>query len=189
MLNTPRHLFIPEPQRRHAYEDRPLEIGEGQTISAPHMVAMMAEYLELRPGQKVLEVGSGCGYHAAVIARLIAPGGKLYTLERIYELSMKARENIAASGQADVVEVVHADGGEGYPAHAPYDRIFVTCAAPMLPPPLAEQLADGGRLLIPIGNRWYQNLLAYEKVGGEVRTRDHGGCVFVPLLGAHGFKG
>lgn len=189
MLAVPRHLFLPEGLRDQAYLDTPLHIGEGQTISAPHMVAIMVEALDLRPGQKVLEVGGGSGYHAAVMAELVRPGGKVYSVERISSLVRAAKNNLSSAGYADTVEVIEADGTKGLPEHAPYDRISVAAAAPHVPEPLREQLADEGRLLVPVGGMWYQDLAMVTRKKNRYATENLGGCVFVPLIGEHGHKG
>ncbi len=189
MARVPRHLFVPPGFRSMAYEDTPLAIGEEQTISAPHMVGMMLEALDLRPGQKVLEVGGGSGYHAGLVARLVSPGGRVISVERIPALAEQAKKNLREAGVEGGVDGVVGDGSRGLPHEAPFDRIFVTAAAPAVPPPLVEQLRDGGRLLIPVGSRHFQRLLLVERRGGRSVERDLGGCVFVPLLGAYGFRG
>lgn len=183
---VPRHAFLPG-REDEAYLDAPVGIGLGQTISAPHMVAIMVEALDARPGMRVLEVGAGSGYHAAVVAELVAPGGRVWSVERVPELVARARENLLRAGFAERVEVVEGDGSEGLPAHAPFDRIYVTCAAPRVPEPLLAQLAPQGRLLVPVGNRYQQELLLVERGPEGTRERRLGGCVFVPLVGKHGF--
>lgn len=186
MLRVPRHLFLPG-MEDEAYRDTPLPIGRHQTISAPHMVAMMAEALDARPGMTVLEVGAGSGYHAAVVAELVVPGGKVWSVERVAALAEQAREHLAKAAYADRVEVVVGDGSLGLPERAPYDRAYLTCAAPAVPPPILEQLAPGGKLLAPVGDRTSQELLMVEKTARGTVERDLGGCVFVPLVGKHGF--
>ncbi|MGQ9582856.1 MAG: protein-L-isoaspartate(D-aspartate) O-methyltransferase [Thermoplasmatota archaeon] len=189
MRSVRRHLFVPEWTRADSYDDRPLDIGEGQTISAPHMVAIMAEALELERGQKVLEVGGGSGYHAAVVASIVAPGGHVFSVERIASLAERARASLEAAGLSSWVTMVVGDGSRGLPEHAPYDRIFVACAAPDVPPPLFEQLREGGKLLVPVGPVYAgQELIRVEKRDGRQVRTDLGGCVFVPLIGEHGFK-
>ena len=188
MRTVPRHLFLPDSLREQAYFDTPLHIGEGQTISAPHMVAIMVEALDLRPGHKVLEVGSGSGYHAAVMAELVRPGGKVFTIERLHPLVEMARSNLERAGYSSDVEVVEGDGTNGLPEHAPYDRISVAAAAPHIPEPLKEQLADDGRMLVPVGGSWYQDCTLVTRKKGKFHTEDLGGCVFVPLIGEHGYK-
>lgn len=186
LRKVPREEFLPVRLRDEAYIDAPLPIGSGQTISAPHMVAMMAEALDLRPGQKVLEVGGGSGYHAAVAAELVSPDGHVFTVERIPELAEFARGNISRTGYADRVTVVLSDGSAGLPAEAPFDRIFVACGAPTVPAPLKEQLRDGGLMLVPVGGRMYQDLVKVQRRGSVYSTTSLGGCVFVPLIGEHG---
>lgn len=187
MKKVPRHLFVPPDVRKFAYEDRPLPIGEGQTISAPHMVAMMCEYLDLQKGHKVLEIGGGCGYHAAVMAELVGKEGKVITVERIESLADRAKQNLKLTGYDDVVEVVVGDGTLGYPPEAPYDRISVACAAPSVPPPLKEQLKIKGKMVIPVGS--HSQILYLVKKKGEDGFDMEKLCevVFVPLIGKHGF--
>ena len=183
-LEIPREVFVPDMLKSHAYVDSPLEIGEGQTISAPHMVAIMCEALDVEEGQTVLEIGAGSGYHAAVVSRVISNTGKIYTIERFSNLANHAQNNLKAAGISNVVVCV-GDGSEGLPKFAPYDRIYVTCAAPQIPPPLIEQLKDRGKLLVPVGD-FYCMLVLVEKKGSEVVHTDFGGCVFVPLVGKYG---
>ncbi len=187
LRNVPREEFVPRSLMDEAYIDTPLPIGSGQTISAPHMVAMMAEALDLRPGQKVLEVGGGSGYHAAVTAELVSPGGHVFTVERLPALVEFARDNIARTGYSDSVTVILSDGSVGLPSEAPFDRIFVACGAPAVPEPLKSQLKDGGLMLVPVGGRMYQNLVKIERRGDRYISQDLGGCVFVPLVGEHGY--
>ncbi|MGQ0534462.1 MAG: protein-L-isoaspartate(D-aspartate) O-methyltransferase, partial [Methanobacteriota archaeon] len=181
-----RERFVPAEAAERASEDTPLAIGEGQTISAPHMVAIMAEASMFRPGQRVLEIGGGSGYHAAVAATLVRPGGRVVSVERIGALADRARAALRDAGFPDV-EVVEGDGSEGYAAGAPYDRISVACAAPKVPPPLLSQLAPEGALIVPVGHRDRQELLRVTKRGDEWRTESLGGCMFVPLVGRYGF--
>lgn len=188
MEKVERHRFLPKDMESVAYVDSPLSIGEGQTISAPHMVGMMASGLELRPGLKVLEIGGGTGYHAAVIAELVRPGGHVYSIERIQSLADRATRNLESAGYADMVTTIVADGSKGYPTHAPYDRISVACGAPDVPPPLFEQMKEGGKMLIPVGGRTYQELYRVTKVGGKMEKKDMGSVLFVPLIGEYGFK-
>jgi protein-L-isoaspartate(D-aspartate) O-methyltransferase len=188
MERVPRHEFLPEALAELAYQDTPLPIGEGQTISAPHMVGMMLEALDLRPGMKVLEIGTGSGYHAALVAELVRPGGKVYTIERIEDLGLRARRTLERLGY-DNVEVVVSDGTNGLPEHAPYDRIFVAAAAPHVPVPLREQLADHGVLIVPVGGRMVQDLVIITRSGDRYDERSMGSVIFVPLIGEHGYKG
>ncbi len=187
MLKVPRHLFVPPEYSREAYSDYPLPIGYGQTISAPHMVAIMCELLDLLPGQKVLEVGGGSGYHAAVVAELVGKNGKVIMIERIPELAERARRTLKALGY-DNVKVVVGDGSEGYAEEMPYDRIYVTAAAPAIPKPLVEQLKPGGKMVIPVGDA-IQELYVVEKGwSGEIKKKRWGGVRFVPLVGKYGFR-
>ena len=187
MRRVRREEFVPARLRPDAYVDTPLPIGEGQTISAPHMVAIMAEKLELSPGHRVLEVGAGSGYHAAVAAELVSPGGHVYTVERVKSLARFAEDNLSRAGYSDTVTVIFADGSLGLPEKAPFDRIFVACGAPDIPSPLVDQLSDGGKMLVPVGGRMYQDLVKVEKKGDRVVSENCGGCVFVPLVGEHGY--
>jgi len=184
MLRVPRHLFVPEHCRPLAYRDSPLPIAAGQTISAPHMVAMMAEALDLGPGQRVLEVGTGSGYNAAVMAELVGDG-KVVTIERHPSLAEEAAKALREAGY-DNVRVVVGDGSLGFEEEAPYDRISVTCGAPEVPGPLLEQLKEGGTMVVPVGGLTYQSLLRVRKREGRVETEDLGPVVFVPLLGERG---
>jgi protein-L-isoaspartate(D-aspartate) O-methyltransferase len=188
MERVPRHEFLPEELGDVAYQDTPLSIGQGQTISAPHMVAMMLEALDLRPDMKVLEIGTGSGYHASLLGELVRPSGRVYTIERIEELGRGAQQVLERLGYGDVVEVIIADGTNGLPEHAPYDRILVTAAAPYVPEPLKEQLADGGMLLIPVGGRSFQELTVIVREGNEYKQSPLGSVVFVPLIGEHGYR-
>ena len=188
MRRVPREEFLPEDLRDDAYVDSPLPIGDGQTISAPHMVVIMVEQLDLKQGQKVLEIGAGSGYHAAVCAEMVAPDGHIYTMERIASLASFCESNIKKTGYGDLVTVLFGDGTKGLPEHAPYDRIFVAAAAPDVPPPLVEQLAEGGKMLVPVGGKFYQDLIRVERNGKKLLRENLGGCVFVPLIGEHGYQ-
>ncbi len=185
MKRVKRHMFVPPEMRDQAYGDYPLPIGGGQTISAPHMVAMMCDYLDLKEGHKVLEIGAGSGYHAAVIAELVGKDGCVYTVERLPSLVEYSRRNLRAAGYTNVM-VVQGDGSLGLPEHAPFDRICVTCAAPDVPPPLLEQLKRDGKMVIPIG-RYIQVLYLVEKKNG-IEKRSKSEVVFVPLIGRFGFR-
>lgn len=187
MLRVPRHRFVPEYEQRAAYTDMPMEIGYGQTISAPHMVAIMCEILELAEGHKVLEIGSGSGYNAAVMAELIGKTGHVYTVERIEPLANFARKNLKEAGY-DNVTVLLENGSMGYPGYAPYDRIAVTCAAPYIPETLLEQLKPGGIMVIPVGS-YSQELIRVKKdSNGKIRKKKKGEVIFVPMIGKHGFR-
>ncbi len=193
MKSVPREAFVPPHLIDRAYDDYPLPIGFGQTISAPHMVALMTEELEPRPGNKVLEIGTGSGYQAAILAYIVSknPRGHVYTVERIPQLAHRARENIkkALPELAKSVTVVVGDGSKGLPQFAPFDRIIVTAAAPSIPQPLIDQLAPGGKLVIPVGDRWSQTLVILEKrKDGRITTRYSIPCIFVPLIGEYGWK-
>lgn len=188
MKRVLREEFVPEGLRNEAYVDSPLPIGEGQTISAPHMVAIMAEQLDLSPGMNVLEIGSGSGYHAAVCAEIVSPDGHVFTIERIASLATFAENNLRNSGYGEFVTVIFGDGTRGLPEHAPYDRIFVAAAAPDIPNPLVDQLMDGGKMLIPIGGRFYQDLVRVVKRNRSFTKESLGGVVFVPLIGKHAYR-
>lgn len=188
MLKVPREEFVPIHLRHYAYEDTPLPIGYGQTISAPHMVALMCEEAQLAPGMRVLEIGTGSGYHAAVIAEIVGPKGAVYSIERLAELSSFARRNLARTGYLDRVTLIIGDGSMGYPPAAPYDRIIVTAAAPEVPPPLIDQLARNGIMVIPVGDRFNQVLyVVRKKSDGSIEYRTVTPCLFVPLIGRHGW--
>jgi protein-L-isoaspartate(D-aspartate) O-methyltransferase len=184
-LTVPREEFIPGFLKNYSYVDTPLDIGQGQTISAPHMVAIMCEALDIKKGQKILEVGAGSGYHAAIVAQLVGGTGKVYTIERFESLAKKAKENLKQIGCTNVIVEV-GDGSCGLPSHQSYDRIYITCAAPCIPQPLIDQLHDPGKLLIPIGDM-YCELTLLEKEKGKTALHHLGGCVFVPLVGKYGY--
>ncbi len=188
MMAVPRHIFVPRRALGSAYADRPQPIGEGQTISAPHMVAMMLEKLDLMEGQKVLEIGGGSGYHAALEAYMIGEERLVVSFERIGALAERAREVLKESGLEQRVVMVVGDGSLGWEKKAPYDRIFITAASPQIPPPLMDQLKDGGKLLIPLGSLHLQTLVLAEKKGNKIKKKSYGGCMFVPLIGEYGFS-
>ncbi len=178
MAKVPRHLFVPEERQRLAYSDRPVPIGYGQTISQPYIVAYMTELLKLEPGARVLEIGAGSGYQAAVLAELT---DQVYTIEIIPELAQWGEGNMRRAGYSKV-EVKHADGYHGWPEHAPFDAIIVTAAADHIPPPLIEQLKDGGTMVIPVGHPLRtQNLIRISKRDGEIMTESLMPVRFVPF--------
>lgn len=194
MLKVPRHKFLPEGAISSAYIDSPLSIGMSQTISAPHMNAMMCELLKLKEGDKVLEIGTGSGYHAALCAEIVAPKnsqnpGHIYTIERHLELADRAKNNLNNMGYGDSVTVIHGDGTLGHPQEAPYDKILVTASSPKkVPPPLKQQLKDGGILCIPAGSKeWGQDLYVISKKGKDFDYEKITGVRFVPLIGKYGF--
>jgi protein-L-isoaspartate(D-aspartate) O-methyltransferase len=189
MLHVPREEFIPPENRAYAYADQPLPIGSGQTISAPHMVAMICEKLDLTEDMKVLEIGTGFGYNAAVVAELLGSEGHLFTIERLESLAEQSRDNLERTGYSDKVTVITGDGTLGYPEEAPYDRIYATASAPEIPEPLKEQLKIGGKLILPVGSiDYFQELVCVERIStDEFKTRRLGGVVFVPMIGEHGW--
>jgi len=178
MRKVRRHLFVPEQAVPHAYDDRPVPIGHGQTISQPYIVALMTEILQPKPHFRVLEIGAGSGYQAAVMAELVE---HVYTLEIVPPLASWASERLQKAGYTNVT-VKHADGYYGWEEHAPFDAIIVTAAAPHIPPPLLEQLRDGGRMIIPVGSRFrVQQLVLVEKRDGTFQTRNVLPVRFVPF--------
>lgn len=182
MRIVPRHLFVPEDMTPFAYDDRPLPIGYGQTISQPYIVALMTESLQVQPGDKVLEIGTGSGYQAAILAEL---GADVYTIEIIPELARQAEDRLRKLGYEDI-HVRNADGYFGWEEQAPFDEIIVTAAPDHLPQPLAAQLKNGGRLIIPIGPVGFiQTLWLFQKVEGELQATNLGSVTFVPLTGEH----
>jgi protein-L-isoaspartate(D-aspartate) O-methyltransferase len=186
MGELPRESFVPEWQRGHAYADEALPIDAGQTISQPYMVARMTELLETHPGDRILEIGTGSGYQAAVLARL---GCSVTSIERHAELATAARERLDRLGLGGAVQVLVGDGSAGEPNGTPWDGIIVTAAAPQIPDVLREQLRDGGRLVIPVGPRDRQDLIVVTRHGDEWIERSDGACIFVPLVGDEGFPG
>jgi protein-L-isoaspartate(D-aspartate) O-methyltransferase len=186
MLAVPRHLFVPKELRETAYEDRPLPIGFGQTVSAPHMVAMMTSALQLKEGDKVLEVGTGVGYHAAVAKGVVGDSGRVVSVEFLPELVQLARKNLKAAKSK--VEVHEGDGFNGWAKDAPYDAVYVTCAIPDVPEALVEQLKEGGHFVAPLGITRCQ-LMAGRKVNGELDLEDLGPCLFVNAQGELGAEG
>jgi protein-L-isoaspartate(D-aspartate) O-methyltransferase len=176
---VPRHEFVPEAKHEQAYHDRPLPIGQGQTISAPHMVGTMLDKLELAPGDEVLEIGTGCGYHAAVTAELVGPGN-VYSVEYVEKLADTARETLADLGYDIAVRT--GDGHEGWPEHAPYDDAYLTCAAVEAPEQLLEQVRPGGYLLAPLG-RFRQQLVRLTVQADGTDRETFGGVRFVRMQG------
>lgn len=184
LRELPRHLFVEEAMGKQAYMDCPLPIGEGQTISQPYIVALMTELLQVEPGMKVLEIGTGSGYQAAVLAKL---GADVHTVERIPRLCEMARQRLLSMGLFNV-HVKLDDGTLGWPSIAPFDRILVTAGGPEIPAPLVEQLAEGGRMVMPVGPaRRLQRLVLVEKKDGAALSKDICGVQFVDLVGAHGW--
>lgn len=185
MGSLPRELFVAEDDAAYAYADCPVGIGYGQTISQPYMTALMCQELQLRGDETVLDVGTGSGYHAAVLASLARV---VYSIEVIPELVEQARRNLAAAGLSERVSLICGDGSKGYAEAMPYDGISVAAAAPDVPHSLLEQLADPGRLVIPVGSREDQDLRIVRKLGGKIDWRVATMCRFVPLVGEEGWK-
>ncbi|MFW5948902.1 MAG: protein-L-isoaspartate(D-aspartate) O-methyltransferase [Halolamina sp.] len=177
---VPRHEFVPEARRDDAYRDRPLPIGEGQTISAPHMVASMVERLELEPGDSVLEIGTGCGYHAAVTAEVVGDE-HVHSVEYVPELADRARETLGRLGYDVAIRV--GDGREGWPEHAPYDAAYLTCAAASVPARIVEQMRKGGQVLAPVGTVMQRLVLVTVHESGETSREALGGVRFVRMQG------
>ncbi|MBI5378880.1 MAG: protein-L-isoaspartate(D-aspartate) O-methyltransferase [Nitrospirae bacterium] len=184
MRKVPRHRFLDPLYEGRAYDDHALPIGEGQTISQPYMVALMTDLLDLRPEDRVLEIGTGSGYQTAVLAELCR---WVYSVERVEPLAAAAERLLTELGYANVT--IHVgDGSQGWKEHAPFDGILVTAGAPGVPPSLVDQLAMGGRLVIPIGDRTIQILYRVVREPGGIRRETTTGCVFVPLIGAEGWR-
>ena len=186
MRTVPRHIFVPEKVRYEAYDDRPLPIGRGQTISQPYIVAYMTEMLGLKGGEKVLEIGTGSGYQAAVLSRI---AGEVYTIERIPDLMEQARQRFADLGYTNIHCHV-GDGTRGWDAEAPFQGIVATAGGPRIPQPLTEQLALGGILVLPVGRNEYSQTLVrvIREPSGEFRQEDLIGVAFVRLIGQHGWE-
>ncbi|RMD60350.1 protein-L-isoaspartate(D-aspartate) O-methyltransferase [Candidatus Parcubacteria bacterium] len=184
MSTVPRHVFVEANVRPAAYGDHALPIGHGQTISQPYVVALMTEAAQIQPGDKVLEIGTGSGYGAAIAGQI---AGQVYTIERHKDLADTARERFRELGYHNI-HVIHGDGSEGWPAEAPYDAIIVTAAAPDLPQPLLNQLKDGGRLVVPVGSRTHQTLVRAIRHGDRVLRESLTDVRFVPLVGEYGWK-
>lgn len=198
MLTVPRELFLRPEEMPYAYVDSPLPIGYGQTTSALHMTALFCEYAQMKLGQKVLEVGGGCGYMSCVYAEVVAPTdrpeqewGHVWSVEIVKPLAESARLNVEKAGYAKRVTVLHGDASVGLSDYSPYDVIIVTSAAPDIPGPLVEQLSPGGVLLIPVGTpHFFQELFRVRKSQDGKTTRENmGGVAFVPLKGKHGWQG
>jgi protein-L-isoaspartate(D-aspartate) O-methyltransferase len=184
MREVPRHLFVPEAFRDRAYGDHPLPIGEEQTISQPFIVALMTTLLRLRGEEKVLEVGTGSGYQTAVLARLAR---RVCSMERLPALATRARAVLEGLGYTNVWVRV-GSGTLGWPDEAPFDRVLVAAGGPSVPPPLFEQLAEGGRMVLPIGEATSQTLTVVEKIDGQKREQAHGECSFVKLVGKYAWE-
>jgi protein-L-isoaspartate(D-aspartate) O-methyltransferase len=183
MASVPRHEFVPAEHRDHAYDDQPIPIGEGQTISQPYMVAVMIEAMALTGSEKVLEIGAGSGYAAAVISKLAK---QVFAVESHPLLAMAAQQRLTRLGFQNV-SIHTGDGSAGLKEAAPFEVIAVAAAAPSVPQPLVDQLADGGRLIIPVGGGESQNLVLIQKSGGEIHSSTLNQCRFVPLVGRYGF--
>jgi protein-L-isoaspartate(D-aspartate) O-methyltransferase len=184
MRRVPRHRFVQEALRARAYGDHPLPIGEEQTISQPFIVGLMTSLLELSGREKVLEVGTGSGYQTAVLAELAR---RVCSIERLPRLAERARSMLESLGY-DNVWVRVGNGALGWPDEAPFDRIIVTAGGPSIPPPLVQQLAEGGRMVLPVGSPENQTLTVVENVGGEIRQGTHGECKFVKLVGKYAWE-
>lgn len=184
MGKTPRHLFIQEALAGEAYNDHPVPIGEKQTISQPYIVALMTEALELKGSENTLEIGTGSGYQTAILAEL---SSRVFTIERIKSLLVKARKLLAKLGYNNILFKAF-DGTLGWKDYAPFDAIMVTAGAPNVPEPLKEQLADNGRMIIPVGDRYTQELIKITRKGESFEQESLGGCRFVNLIGVHGWK-
>jgi len=183
-LKVPRHEFVLPEEIDSAYGDFPLGIGSGQTISQPYMVACMTEYLALKGDERVLEIGTGSGYQAAILAELAK---EVYTVERVHALAQSADSRLKRLGYKNI-KVKSADGTLGWPEEAPFDAIIITAAAPEVPKALLKQLNKGGRLVAPVGSRMTQTLRIITKKSGRARSTDGCPCVFVPLIGEQGWK-
>lgn len=184
MREIPRHIFVPPPYNTSAYEDAPLPIGNGQTISQPYIVALMTELLDPQPGDHVLEIGAGSGYQAAILSTLVR---HVTTIERIPAVADLARKNLETLGLKNI-SIIVGDGTRGYPEHAPYERIMITAATPEIPHPLIDQLHIGGILVAPVGSREIQELITLTRNGNATARSSHGGVRFVPLIGEYGWE-
>ncbi len=184
MLKVPRHLFVDEALKEQAYSDHPLPIGEKQTISQPYVVGLMTESLELKGGEKVLEIGTGSGYQSAVLAELAA---RVFSIERFPDLAFRANSILQKLGYQNIIIRV-GDGSLGWPDDAPFDGIIVTAGTPQIPQPLIDQLAMGGRLVVPVGDRFGQELILVRRVAEGITKTNLGGVRFVDLVGTWGWK-
>jgi protein-L-isoaspartate(D-aspartate) O-methyltransferase len=184
MRRVPRHLFVEEALRDRAYGDHPLPIGEQQTISQPYIVGVMTQLMALSGAEKVLEVGTGSGYQTAILAELAR---RVCSIERVPALAARARTLLEGLGYSNVW-IRLSNGTLGWPDEAPFDRILVTAGTPAVPPPLFEQLAEGGRMVVPVGDSLNQTLTLVENVGGSMRVTPHGECLFVKLLGKYAWE-
>ena len=184
LLKVPRELFVPQEFQHLAYDDSPLSIGNGQTISQPYIVALMMELLELKNSDKVLEIGTGSGYQTALLAEICA---EVFTVERIGALSVLARKVLREAGYENIHFKI-GDGSLGWNDKTKFDKIIVTAASPKIPPPLLNQLQEGGIMVIPTGSKFMQNLIVIINKNGEFVRKNHGGCTFVPLIGEEGWQ-
>ena len=184
MSKVPRHIFVPSEVVSIAYTDQPLSIGESQTISQPYMVALMSECLKLSGGEKILELGTGSGYQTAILAEL---GDLVYTMERISMLSIRAQGTLKDLEYKNI-RFKTGDGTLGWPENAPYDGIMVTAGAPHVSQVLIDQLAEGGRIVVPVGNSFSQELVVVSKTNKKIKTENICGCMFVPLIGKYGWN-
>jgi protein-L-isoaspartate(D-aspartate) O-methyltransferase len=182
MAKVPRHEFVPEPLRRQAYEDRPLPLGQGQTISQPYIVAFMTEHLQLEDTDRVLEIGTGSGYQAAILAELVA---EVHSIEIVEPLASQARATLDRLGYSKI-HLKTGDGYQGWAEYAPFDAVIVTCAPDHVPAPLIDQLKEGGRMIIPVGESHTQELVLLEKQGGTLQRRAILPVRFVPMTGQAG---
>jgi protein-L-isoaspartate(D-aspartate) O-methyltransferase len=182
--SVPRHLFVDGAMYAQAYDDNALPIGSGQTISQPYVVALMTQLLQLGKDDKILEVGTGSGFQAAILAQF---SRRVYTIERQRDLADIARKRLRKMGYENIA-FKQGDGSAGWVQHAPFDRIIVTAGAPVVPEVLIEQLATDGRMIVPVGGRLNQELIVYEKTGQEIKNHTEGGVIFVPLIGQHGWR-
>jgi protein-L-isoaspartate(D-aspartate) O-methyltransferase len=183
MRKVPRHKFVAQALRNRAYDDCPLPIGHGQTISQPYIVALMTQCLQLKGGERVMEIGTGSGYQAAILAEI---ADKVFTMERHSVLAAEARKILDELKYTNIVTRT-GDGSIGWRQFAPYDAIMVTAASPQVPESLVKQIKDGGRMIIPVGDKFSQDLTVVVRTGDTIEVKKAGGCVFVPLLGREGW--